>query len=53
MGKSEFDEDIIRERAREAFWAIREKAEIDFPNGMSLEEINEEIDKVRRGEPDD
>jgi hypothetical protein len=33
--------------------AIREKAAKDFPEGMSLDEINEEIRKTRYGEDDE
>ena len=46
-------EEVVRERARQAIKEIREKAAIDFPNRISLEEINEEIAKVRRREPDE
>lgn len=42
--------EVTRESAMRAFEAIRAKAAIDFPNGISLEEINEEIRKVRYGE---
>lgn len=41
-----------REKALQAFWTIREQAAKDFPDGMSLEEINEEINKVRKGQED-
>ena len=41
--------EITREKALQAFWAIRAKAAEDFPNGISLEEINEEIQQVRYG----
>ena len=47
------EDEIDREKARQAFWAIREQAKKDFPNGMTLEEINEEIRKVRYGEDDE
>ncbi|MCM1164605.1 MAG: type II toxin-antitoxin system RelB/DinJ family antitoxin [Lachnospiraceae bacterium] len=39
-----------REIARKAFEDLRRQAAINFPNGMSLEEINEEIRKARNGE---
>lgn len=42
--------EVTRESAMRAFEAIRAKAAKDFPNGMSLEEINAEIYKVRYGE---
>lgn len=45
-GKSE----ITREGALEAFHAIRMKAVSDGVADMSLDEINAEIAKVRRGE---
>lgn len=38
------------ETGRQAFYALRRQAAIDFPNGISLEEINEEIRKVRYDE---
>lgn len=38
------------ERARRAFEELRRQAAINFPDGMSLEEINEEIRKARNGE---
>jgi antitoxin component of RelBE/YafQ-DinJ toxin-antitoxin module len=44
--------EITREKALQAFLAIREKAAKDFPEGMSLDEINEEIRKARCGEED-
>jgi addiction module RelB/DinJ family antitoxin len=43
---------VTREKALQAFMAIREKAAKDFPEGMSLDEINEEIHKARYGEDD-
>jgi addiction module RelB/DinJ family antitoxin len=45
--------EITREKALQAFMSIREKAAKDFPNGMSLDEINEEIRKVRDGEDEE
>ncbi len=44
--------EITRERAMQAFMSLREQAKIDFPDGMSLDEINEEIRKARYGEED-
>ena len=44
--------EITREKAMQAFWALRTQAEKNFPQGMSLEEINEEIRKARSGEED-
>ena len=44
---------VTRSQAEQAFWALREQAAKDFPNGMSLEEINAEIAKVRNGEGDE
>ncbi len=42
--------DMARAKALNAFLALREQAKKDFPQGMTLEEINEEIQAVRRGE---
>lgn len=42
--------EITRERAMQAFLSLRAQAEKDFPDGMSLEEINDEIRKTRYGE---
>jgi addiction module RelB/DinJ family antitoxin len=42
--------EITKGKALQAFLSIREKAAKDFPEGMSLEEINEEIRKSRYGE---
>lgn len=36
-----------REMAMQAFTALRAQAQKDFPQGMSLDEINEEIRKAR------
>lgn len=44
--------DDTREKAMQAFMEIREKAAKDFPQGMTLDEINEEIRKARYGEED-
>ena len=44
--------DITRQRALQAFTSIREQSAKNFPEGLSLEEINDEISKVRNGEYD-
>lgn len=44
--------EVTREKAMQAFMTLRSQAEKDFPDGMSLDEINEEIRKVRYGEED-
>lgn len=44
--------EITREKAMRAFMFLREQSEKNFPQGMSLDEINEEIRKVRYGEED-
>jgi antitoxin component of RelBE/YafQ-DinJ toxin-antitoxin module len=44
--------EVTREKALQAFMSIRKKAVMDFPEEMSLDEINEEIRKVRYGEDD-
>ena len=43
---------VTREQAMEAFLALRDQAKQDFPQGMSLDEINEEIRRARYGEGD-
>ena len=43
---------FTREKALQAFMELREQAAKDFPDGLSLEEINAEIAKVRNGEAD-
>ena len=43
---------VTREQAMRAFLALRSQAKGDFPQGMSLDEINEEIRKARYGEGD-
>ncbi|MCM1388369.1 MAG: type II toxin-antitoxin system RelB/DinJ family antitoxin [Bacillus sp. (in: Bacteria)] len=43
---------ITREKAMQAFRSIREQSERNFPQGMTLDEINEEIHKARYGEED-
>ena len=42
--------DMTQEQAIRAFEALREQASQNFPEGMSLEEINEEIRQARYGE---
>ncbi len=46
------ERDISREKAFNAFYALREASSKNFPEGMSLEEINAEISKVRNGKVD-
>ena len=46
------ESDITREKALAAFAAIRQESAKNFPNGMSLKEINDEINKVRNNEAD-
>lgn len=42
--------EITREKAMQAFTALRAQSAENFPEGMSLGEINEEISKARTGE---
>lgn len=44
--------EVSRKKAMEAFLAIREQSSKNYPDGMSLDEINDEIRKVRHGEED-
>ena len=44
--------DITRQKALQAFTAIRKQSAKNFPEGLSLDEINDEISKVRNGEVD-
>lgn len=44
------ESNITREQAIQTFHSLRAQAEKDFPEGMTLEEINEEIRKSRYGE---
>lgn len=44
------EQDITREKAKRALMAIRNKAAKDFPQGIQLDEIIEEIRKARYGE---
>ena len=46
------EKDISREKDLNAFYALREASSKNFPEGMSLEEINSEILKVRNGKAD-
>lgn len=45
--------EITREKALRAFMSVRKQAEKNFPQGMNLEEINEEIRKARYGEAEE
>ncbi len=40
--------DISREQALQAFLALRAQSAQNFPAGMSLDEINQEIQKARK-----
>lgn len=40
--------DISREQALQAFLALRAQSAQNFPDGMSLDEINQEIQKARK-----
>ena len=44
--------EITREKAMHAFMSLRAQSEKNFPQGMSLDEINEEIRKTRYDEGD-
>ena len=44
--------EITREKAMQAFMSLRAQAEKDFPHGMTLDEINDEIRKSRYNEED-
>lgn len=44
--------EITREKAMQAFMSLRAQSEKNFPQGMSLDVINEEIRKTRYGEGD-
>ena len=41
-----------REDVLDAFHALRTQAAADFPDGLTMEEINDEINKTRNGIPD-
>ncbi len=47
------ERDISRRKALNAFYALRETSSRNFPDGLSLEEINSEISKVRNGKADE
>ena len=47
-GNIPMQSEITREKAMQAFTAIRAEAKKNFPDGMSLEEINEEISEARK-----
>ena len=42
--------EITREKAMQVFKSLRTQANKDFPNSMSLDEINSEINNARNGE---
>ena len=44
--------EITREKAMQAFMSLREQSKKNFPQGMALDEINEEIRRARYGEED-
>ena len=44
--------EITREKAMQAFMSLRTQSKRNFPQGLSLDEINEEIRKARYGEED-
>ena len=44
--------DITREKALAAFASIRQESAKNFPDGMSPDEINDEINKVKNGKAD-
>lgn len=44
--------EVTRKQALQAFKALREQSAKNFPDEMSLDEINDEISKVRKGEED-
>ncbi len=44
--------EITRQKALQTFRSLREQSAKNFPNEFSLDEINEEISKVRNGEVD-
>jgi len=44
--------EVTRENALKAFMSIRDMSAKNFPNGMSLDEINDEIDKARHHRED-
>lgn len=46
------EKEISREGAMQAFMSLRQQAQENFPEGMSIEEIDEEIRRSRYGETD-
>lgn len=42
--------EVTREKALQAFSLLREQSAKNFPEGMTLDDINEEISRVRNGE---
>lgn len=46
------DNTSSREKVMKAFLSLREEAARNFPNGMSLDEIDSEISKARNAEAD-
>jgi len=44
--------EVTREKAMQAFLAVREQSAQNYPDGMSLDDINEEIRKARYGGED-
>ena len=44
------DSEITRQKAKQAFAMLREQSAKNFPDGLSLTEINSEIAQVRHGE---
>lgn len=46
------ESEITREKAMQAFMSLRTRSEKNFPQGLSLDEVNEEIRKSRYGEED-
>lgn len=44
--------EVTRQNVMQAFMAIREKAQQDFPDGMEMNDIDEEIHKARYGGED-
>ncbi len=49
----EASEEGVRAAGMQAFWSLREQAAENGVQGMSLDEINEEIRKTRQGEDDE
>jgi len=47
-----YEPEITREKAMQTFIKLRNQAQKNFPDGMSLDEINEEIYKTRHNKGD-